>query len=210
MTQVIVVGAGQAAASLVARLRANGFAGGITLIGEEPVPPYQRPPLSKAYLQGEMAKARLYLRPESFYAENGITLVTNTEAQSIDRVGSVLIAGGQAYPYDQLALCTGSVPRRLPAAIGGDLPGVHVVRSLRDVDAMAPAFRRGASALVVGGGYIGLEAAAVASKLGLRVTLVEATERILGASPRRRQPSASARCTRHMASISARARGSSG
>ncbi len=179
MTDVVVIGAGQAAASLVARLRSKGFDGGITLIGEEPVPPYQRPPLSKAYLLGEMAVERLYLRPESFYAENGITLHLSETAIAIDRGDKRVVAGGQALPYDHLALCTGSVPRRLPGAIGGELDGVYCVRTLKDVDEMAPLFAPGKRVLIVGGGYIGLEAAAVAAKLGLQVTLVEAAERIL-------------------------------
>lgn len=180
MKHVVVVGAGQAAASLVARLRAKGFDGQITLIGEEPVPPYQRPPLSKAYLLGDMALERLFLRPESFYAENAIDLRLNTVVTAIDRARGCVATDAGEIPYDALALCTGSAPRRLPAAIGGDLDGVYVVRTLADVDGAAPAFTAGARVLIVGGGYIGLEAAAVAAKLGLSVTLVEAGERILG------------------------------
>ena len=179
MDRIVVVGAGQAGAACVARLRSEGFAGSITLIGEEPVPPYQRPPLSKAYLLGEMALERLYLRPESYYAEAGIDLRLSTRVAAIDRAGRHVVAGGQEIPYDHLVLATGAVPRRLPAAVGGDLAGVHVVRGLADVDAMAPAMRPGARALIVGGGYIGLEAAAVARKLGLDVTLVEMSDRIL-------------------------------
>jgi len=179
MTNVVVVGAGQAGASCVARLRSKGFDGQITLIGEEPVPPYQRPPLSKAYLLGEMQKERLFLRPESFYAENGIDLRVNDTVSAIDRGDKVVIAGGHRIDYDHLVLATGSVPRRLPPAIGGLLDGVHVVRTLLDVDEMAPRFVAGARVLIVGGGYIGLEAAAVASKLGLQVTLVEMAPRIL-------------------------------
>lgn len=179
MTNVVVVGAGQAGASCVARLRSKGFDGQITLIGEEPVPPYQRPPLSKAYLLGEMQKERLFLRPESFYAENGIDLRVNGTVSAIDRGDKVVIAGGHRIDYDHLVLATGSVPRRLPPAIGGVLDGVHVVRTLLDVDEMAPRFVAGARVLIVGGGYIGLEAAAVASKLGLQVTLVEMAPRIL-------------------------------
>ena len=180
MEHVVVVGAGQAGAALVAKLRAEGYAGRLTLIGEEHAPPYQRPPLSKKYLLGEMELERLYLRPESFYGENGIELLRDTTAVSIDRAGGRVIADGAALPYDALALCTGAVPRRLPGAIGGELPGVHVVRTLADVDAMAPAIRPGARALVVGGGYIGLEAAAVCRTAGMEVTLVEAAPRILG------------------------------
>ncbi|MGP6087064.1 NAD(P)/FAD-dependent oxidoreductase [Antarctobacter jejuensis] len=179
MSDVVVIGAGQAAASLVARLRNKGHEGKITVIGEEPAPPYQRPPLSKAYLLGEMELERLYLRPESFYADSGITLHLSETAIAIDRADKKIVAGGQSISYDHLALCTGSVPRRLPAAIGGALEGVHVVRTLKDVDEMAPACTAGKRVLIVGGGYIGLEAAAVCCKLGLKVTLVEAAERIL-------------------------------
>ena len=179
MRNVVVIGAGQAGASLVAKLRAQGFDGQITLIGEEHVPPYQRPPLSKKYLLGEMELERLFLRPESFYAENAIGLHLDEAVTAIDRVRKVVIAGDRSIPYDQLALTTGSQPRRLPAAVGGDLEGVHVVRTLADVDAMAPEFREGARVLIVGGGYIGLEAAAVAAARGLDVTLVEAAPRIL-------------------------------
>ncbi|SDI75329.1 NAD(P)/FAD-dependent oxidoreductase [Lutimaribacter saemankumensis] len=179
MSNVVVVGAGQAGASLVAKLRALGFDGRITMIGEEPALPYQRPPLSKKYLLGELEVERLYLRPESFYAENAIDLHLNETVTAIDRAGKVVIAGGQKVPYDHLVLTTGSVPRRLPAAIGGALQGVFTVRDLKDVDSMAPEFREGARVLIVGGGYIGLEAAAVAASKGLKVTLVEMADRIL-------------------------------
>ena len=179
MGHIVVIGAGQAGASLVARLRKDGFAGEITLIGAEPVPPYQRPPLSKAYLLGEMALERLYLRPESFYAEQGIALRLGVPATAIDRSARTVTVGDAVIAYDQLALTTGSDPIRLPAAIGGDLGGVHVVRALADVDALAAQVRPGARALIVGGGYIGLEAAAVAAKKGVAVTLVEMAPRIL-------------------------------
>ncbi|MBR9652923.1 NAD(P)/FAD-dependent oxidoreductase [Thalassovita aquimarina] len=179
MKKVVVIGAGQAGSSLVAKLRNEGFTGLVTLIGEEHVPPYQRPPLSKKYLLGEMELERLFLRPESFYGENDITLHLDETVQAIDRADKVVIAGGESIPYDELVLTTGSVPRRLPAAIGGELEGVYVVRDLKDVDAMAPEFRDGAKVLIVGGGYIGLEAAAVAAKKGLQVTLVEMADRIL-------------------------------
>ena len=179
MEKIVVIGAGQAGAACVAKLRAEGFAGRITLIGEEHAPPYQRPPLSKAYLLGEMALERLYLRPESYYAENGIELLLETRVTGIDREGRQVMAGDAAYPYDALVLATGSVPRRLPSSIGGDLDGVHTVRTLRDVDAMEPGMQPGRRALIVGGGYIGLEAAAVARKRGMEVTLIEMSERIL-------------------------------
>ena len=179
MENIVVVGAGQAGAATVARLRALGFMGQITLIGEEHAPPYQRPPLSKAYLLGEMGIDRLYLRPESYYAENRIDLRLDTRVDAIDRADKVVIAGGHTVPYDALVLTTGSVPRRLPSDMGGDLAGAHVVRTLADVDGMAPGVVDGARALVIGGGYIGLEAAAVLRKRGMEVTLIEAAERIL-------------------------------
>lgn len=179
MSHIVVIGAGQAGASLVAKLRNLGHAGRITLIGEEPAPPYQRPPLSKAYLLGEMAEERLYLRPESFYAEQNITLRLGVPVSAIDTDAKTVHLGDEVLSYDQLAFTTGSVPRRLPAAIGGELEGVFTVRTLADVDAIAPRMTAGKRVLIVGGGYIGLEAAAVASKLGLQVTLVEMADRIL-------------------------------
>ena len=179
MSHVVVIGAGQAGSSLVAKLRNSGFDGRVTLIGAEPVPPYQRPPLSKAYLLGDMTLERLFLRPESFYVEHGIDLLLGQSVSAIDRAAKTVTVDGQCLPYDHLVLCTGSDPRRLPAAIGGALEGVFVVRDLRDVDRMAPQIVQGRRALIVGGGYIGLEAAAVAAKRGLEVTLVEMADRIL-------------------------------
>lgn len=180
MTHIVVIGAGQAGSSLVAKLRTEGFDGQITLVGAEPVPPYQRPPLSKAYLLGEMAEERLYLRPAAYYAEHEITLRLDTRAVDIDAAAqSVTLSDGTTLTYDHLALTTGSYPRTLPAAIGGMLDGVFTVRDLNDADTMATQFTAGKKVLIIGGGYIGLEAAAVASKLGLEVTLVEMADRIL-------------------------------
>ncbi len=179
MSSIVIIGAGQAGSALAAKLRSLGYAGKVTMIGEEAAPPYQRPPLSKQYLLGEMDLQRLYLRPESFYKDQQIDLHLAKTAIAIDRKDKVVIADGHSIPYDQLALTTGSVPRRLPGAIGGELGGVHVVRALSDVDAMAPACVEGAKVLIVGGGYIGLEAAAVCAKLGMQVTLVEMAPRIL-------------------------------
>ncbi|MGR3629330.1 MAG: NAD(P)/FAD-dependent oxidoreductase [Sulfitobacter sp.] len=179
MQHVVVIGAGQAGASCVAKLRNGGFEGKITLIGAEPCPPYQRPPLSKGYLLGDMTLERLFLRPEAFYADQGIALKTDCRVTAIDPETRVLATTVGQIAYDELVLATGSLPRRLPAAIGGDLVGVFTVRDLADVDAMAPRFSKGAKVLIVGGGYIGLEAAAVAAKLGLEVTLVEMADRIL-------------------------------
>jgi 3-phenylpropionate/trans-cinnamate dioxygenase ferredoxin reductase subunit len=179
MSHIVVIGAGQAGSSLVAKLRKDGFDGDITLIGAETALPYQRPPLSKAYLLGEMEKERLFLRPESFYADTDITLKLGATVTGIDPAAKTVSLGDEVITYDQLALTTGSDPRRLPAVIGGDLDGVFVVRGLSDVDAMAPHVTTGKRVLIVGGGYIGLEAAAVCAKRGLSVTLVEMADRIL-------------------------------
>jgi 3-phenylpropionate/trans-cinnamate dioxygenase ferredoxin reductase subunit len=179
MTHIAVIGAGQAGAALVAKLRSAGHQGAITLIGAEPVPPYQRPPLSKAYLMGEMPAERLFLRPEAFYADHQITLQLGTKVTAIDPNAREIHMDDARLGYDELALTTGSTPRRLPAAIGGDLPGVFTLRNLADVDGMQPYFRKGARVVIVGGGYIGLEGAAVAAKLGLDVTVVEMAPRIL-------------------------------
>lgn len=179
MSHVVVVGAGQAGASCVAKLRNSGFDGEITLIGAESALPYQRPPLSKGYLLGDMALERMFLRPASFYEDNNITLRLGTPVTAVDAAAQTVSLGNETINYDELVLTTGSTPRRLPNAIGGDLQGVYTVRDLADVDAMAPEFVEGKHVLVVGGGYIGLEAAAVAAKKGLRVTLVEMGDRIL-------------------------------
>ncbi len=180
MTHMVVIGAGQAGSSLVAKLRSSGFDGDITLIGSEDVPPYQRPPLSKAYLLGDMVEERLYLRPAAFYADNNIDLRLDCTAVSVDaETKTITLSDDSTITYDKLALTTGSIPRTLPAAIGGTLDGVFSVRDLKDADAMAPSFTAGKKVLIIGGGYIGLEAAAVASKLGLQVTLVEMGDRIL-------------------------------
>ena len=179
MAHFVVVGAGQAGAALVARLRANGFEGRITLIGDETAPPYQRPPLSKAYLLGEMGLDRLFLRPLEFYAEKNITLRLGRAVTAIDTAAQSLSLGDEVLHYDELTFTTGSVPRRLPASVGGDLAGVFTVRTLADVDAMRDRFVPGARVVIVGGGYIGLEAAAVAAKMGLVATVVEMAPRIL-------------------------------
>ena len=179
MSHVIVIGAGQAGASVAAKLRGLGHGGAITVIGDEAAPPYQRPPLSKAYLLGEMAAERLWLRGPEFYAEHGITLRLGQAVTAIDPAAQTVRLADEVLAYDALVLTTGSTPRRLPAAAGGDLAGVYTVRTLADVDAMKAEFRAGRRLVIVGGGYIGLEAAAVAAKLGLAVTVLEMAPRIL-------------------------------
>lgn len=178
--KIVIVGAGQAAASMAARLRASGHEGEIVLIGAEPAPPYQRPPLSKAYLLGQMELDRLMLRAPGWWDDQRITLRLGETAMAIDPALRVVTTDKGEVGYDRLALTIGASARRLPAAMGGDLPGVHVIRSLADVDALAPRMQPGRRLIVIGGGYIGLEAAAVARKLDLSVTLVEAAPRILG------------------------------
>ena len=179
MAHVVIVGAGQAGAACAAKLRALGHDGAITMIGAEPAPPYQRPPLSKAYLMGEMEEERLWLRAPEFWAEQDITLRLGAPVTAIDTAARTVTLGAETVAYDELVLTTGSTPRRLPAAIGGDLAGVYTVRTLADVDAMRPEFAAGRRVVIVGGGYIGLEAAAVAAKLGLDVTVLEMAPRIL-------------------------------
>lgn len=177
--RVVIVGAGQAGAALAAKLRALGHEGEIVMLGDEPAPPYQRPPLSKAYLLGEMEEDRLWLRAPEFWAENNVELRLGQAVTAIDPTAKTVTVGGEALAYDHLALTTGSTPRRLPAAIGGALEGVFTVRTLADVDAMRAEFQPGRKVIIVGGGYIGLEAAAVAAKLGLDVTVLEMAPRIL-------------------------------
>jgi len=181
MSGIVIVGAGQAAASMAAKLRGLGYDGALSVVGSEPVPPYQRPPLSKAYLLGDMAVERLTLRADSWWAENDVSLHLDSTVSAIDPDARVVtLSNGETLGYSELALCTGATPKRLPAAIGGTLGNVFTVRNLADVDAMRALFVAGKRLVVIGGGYIGLEAAAVARKLGLEVTLIEAAPRILG------------------------------
>jgi 3-phenylpropionate/trans-cinnamate dioxygenase ferredoxin reductase subunit len=177
---IVVVGAGQAAASYVSRHVALGNPQPLLLIGDEPHPPYQRPPLSKKYLSGELELERLFIRPRDWYAEQGVATRFETRIDAIDPARKqVLTADGERIDYDKLLLCTGSAARGLPGAIGGEFEGVYTMRSVEDIDRMSPQFRGGRRLLIVGGGYIGLEAAAVARKLGLEVTLLEMAGRIL-------------------------------
>ena len=180
MSGIVIVGGGQAAASLAAKARALGYDGDVTILGEEPVAPYQRPPLSKAYLLGEMPLERLTLRGDDWYAVNRVTLRLGTKVTGIDRAAKAVLIGDARLPYDHLALCTGAVPRRLPPEMGAEeLSGIYTLRDLADTQAMADEFVPGRNLVVVGGGYIGLEAAAVACKRGLTAKLVHTRARIL-------------------------------
>jgi 3-phenylpropionate/trans-cinnamate dioxygenase ferredoxin reductase component len=177
--RVIIIGAGQAGGETAQRLRQAGFEGEITLIGEEPVAPYQRPPLSKAYLKGDIDIDRLMLRPASVYADERIALLTKTRAVWIDRANrKVRVEGGRELPYDALVLATGAKPRKLPL-VGADLDGVFLFRTAADVDRVRERFISGAKLIVIGAGYIGLEVAAVARQCGLDVTVIETAVRPL-------------------------------
>jgi 3-phenylpropionate/trans-cinnamate dioxygenase ferredoxin reductase subunit len=176
---IVIVGAGQAGAQAVATLRAEGFAGRLTLIGEEPFPPYQRPPLSKAYLAGTFDRERLFLKPEAFYAGADCELILGVAAKGIDRrERTVVLADDRRIAYDRLLLATGSRVRRISVA-GADLSGIHYLRGISDVDRLRGAFGKNARLAVVGGGYIGLEVAAVAVKLGLDVHVFESLDRVM-------------------------------
>lgn len=178
--RLVIVGAGQAAFALAAKLRMLKDTRPITVLGSEPVLPYQRPPLSKKYLLGEMSFDRLLFRPEAWYAENDVEIRLSTPVEAIDRDSkSVKLFDGSEIAYGTLAFATGATPRRLPSAIGGDLEGVFTVRDKADADRLATEMKPGHRLLIIGGGYIGLEAAAVARKLGLDVMLIEMADRIL-------------------------------
>ena len=178
--KIVVIGAGQAGFSACSKLRSLGFEGSIDLIGDESHPPYQRPPISKSYLLGEMDLKRMFLRPETFYEEKSIFLKKNTKVQKIIRDNKTLIlSNGEKCTYDKLILCTGSHPIRLTDSLGGNLSSLYYVRSIEDADMMTVEFQKGKKILIIGGGYIGLEVAAVASKMEVNTTLVEASDRIL-------------------------------
>ena len=176
---LLVIGGGQAAAQAIASARQWGFGGKIRLIGEETALPYQRPPLSKAYLKGEMDEERLYFKPAEWYAEQNVETRLGIRAEAIDRKArSVSLSDGSAVSYDALVLATGSRPRPLPLE-GAKLEGVHELRDLRDVDGLKPVVTAGKAMVIVGAGYIGLEAAAVARQLGATVTVLEMADRVL-------------------------------
>ncbi len=175
----VIIGAGQAGCDLATALRQHGYAGRIVLIGDEPVPPYRRPPLSKTYLCGDIGEEALYIKPRALYARQDIDLRTGFRAMSIDRdAHNVTLDNGETIGYDKLALATGGRPRRLALA-GADKPNVHYVRTLADMNRLREQFRPGRRLVIIGGGYIGLEAAAAGIKKQLDVTLVEALPRLL-------------------------------
>lgn len=177
---VVCIGAGQAALSCAARLRALGHSGPILLIGEEPHLPYQRPPLSKKYLTGEVTLDRLLLRPPEWFESQAISCRTGERAIGIDTTARrVALASGGQVAYDHLVLATGCTPRQLPASVTRGLSGLHTIRGISDIDRMEQDFRTSSRLIIIGGGYIGLEVASVAAKRGIKVTILEAAERIL-------------------------------
>ncbi|MDI7861190.1 FAD-dependent oxidoreductase [Rhizobiaceae bacterium n13] len=178
--RLVIVGAGQAAFALAAKLRALKDTRPITMIGAEDCLPYQRPPLTKKYLLGEMSFDRLLFRPDHWYPDNEVEVRLSSWVEEIDRERKqVVTQDGSTIAYDTLVIATGSTPRKLPTSVGGDLKGVYVARDKNDADLLTGEMRAGRRLLVIGGGYIGLEAAAVARHLGLEVTVIEMGERIL-------------------------------
>ena len=175
----VIIGASHAAASLAATLRQEGWEGRITMVGEEPHPPYHRPPLSKAYLSGDKEADSLLIRPRDFYDAQNVELRLGVGAERIDRAAkSIALSDGSTLDYSHLALVTGALPRRIKLP-GSDLKGVHYLRDIRDVDAIRGEVSAGKSAVIVGGGYIGLETAASLRAAGMQVTVLEAMSRVL-------------------------------
>ncbi len=179
MNGIVVVGTGQAGFQLGASLREGGYAGPVTLVGDEPGLPYGRPPLSKAYMLGKTDAAGLALRPDAYFAEHRMTL-RGRQAGGRDRPGGSPPPPrlGEALPYDHLVLATGARNRPLPVP-GADLPGVHQLRTLAEADALKAALAEVRSVAVVGAGFIGLEFAAICAQTGIAVTVIEGLDRPL-------------------------------
>ena len=178
--QYVIIGAGQEACSAAAKLRELDPDGSILLVGSENHLPYQRPPLSKKYMTGEMEADRLLLRPADWYQQQRIDTLLNVRVEAIDPAARhISLSNEDTVPYDRLLIAAGSTPRTLPDRLGGRLGNVYTIRSLGDADRIKPRLDSGKKALVIGGGYIGLEAAAVLRSEGLDVTVVEMAERIL-------------------------------
>lgn len=177
---VAIVGGGQAGLQAAASLRELGFTGAITLICAEPYLPYQRPPLSKSYLKEASGPEKVYLRPERFFTERDITCRTGTRVATIDRSKRTLtLTGGEALAWDRLVLTTGVVNRRLPVP-GAGLDGVLMLRGLEDAHALRPRLMSERRIVIVGGGVIGLEVAALARSLGLETDVIELGDRLAG------------------------------
>jgi len=177
--RIAIVGAGQAAAQAVETLHKRGYQGSITLVGDEALLPYQRPPLSKKFLAGTLDRDRLLIRHAAHYTDHAVDLRLGFAAASIDRAQRrVEIVDGSSVEYDGLLLATGSHPRLLPLP-GAELAGVHYLRSVADVDRLRAELAPGRRAVIIGGGYIGLEVAATCREAGLDVTVLEAADRVM-------------------------------
>ncbi|MBK5123954.1 FAD-dependent oxidoreductase [Burkholderia sp. R-69980] len=176
---MVIIGSGQAAGELAAALRQERYDGTLVMVGEEPQLPYQRPPLSKAYLAGKVDSESLHVRPRATFEKAGIELMLGVRVESVDRERrQVILAGGREIEYSTLAFTTGGRPRRLSVP-GANHPLVHYLRTIADVDAIRRRMVAGARLVIIGGGYIGLEVASVAVRAGLHVTVLEAAERVL-------------------------------
>lgn len=176
---VLIVGAGQGGAQAAISLRQQGFEGSIAMIGDEPDPPYERPPLSKEYFSGEKSYERLLIRPAGFWRDRGIDMHLEQRVVLVDPVARrVETHRGNPIGYEKLIWAAGGTPRRLTLP-GSELPGIQTVRTRADADAMKAAASDAANIVVIGGGYIGLEAAAVLSKTGKKVMLLEGLDRVL-------------------------------
>ena len=181
MDDILIIGAGQAGMQIAVSLREHGFTGPLTLAGNEPATPYQRPPLSKAYLSGEADVESLELRAQSFYEDREITVRCADAVVSVSwtgDVGTAVTASGAQIPFAKLALTPGSEPRRISIA-GSDLAGVLYLRDLADADALKARWEAANNVVVIGGGFIGLEVAAGARKAGKTVTVLEAADRLI-------------------------------
>ncbi len=177
--RIVIIGAGQGAAQIIETLRRRGHEGPITLIGDEPYLPYQRPPLSKKYFSGSLERDRLFIRHAAFYAEHRIDLRLGRRATRIERERrEVQLDDGAVLAWDVLVLATGSRPRRLTIP-GSDFAGIHYLRTLADADRLRAEARPGRRAVVIGGGYIGLEVAATCRELGVDVTVLEMADRVM-------------------------------
>lgn len=177
---VVIIGAGHAGGTAAATLRQEGFEGRIVLLGDEPYPPYERPPLSKAVLSGAMPLEKTFLRKPSFYEDKAIELRTGAGVETIDRAARTLrLFSGESLAYDKLILATGSRLRRLKVPGADLLGGVYYLRGIDDSLAIKEQLKAGANIVIIGGGYIGLEVAASAAKAGAKVTLIEAMDRVM-------------------------------
>jgi 3-phenylpropionate/trans-cinnamate dioxygenase ferredoxin reductase subunit len=179
ISTVLIIGGGHAGAQAIDTLRREGFGGRIVLVSEEPELPYQRPPLSKKFLAGELAAERLPFRHQSFYDEHRIELKLGIRAMRLDPAGRrVTLSNGEEVGYDRLLLCLGAISRQLTCP-GAELPGVHYLRGISDVPGIREGLKPGARTVIIGGGYIGLETAATARKMGCAVTVLEMADRVM-------------------------------